>query len=356
MQGGVAAPDAAAREPAPAVDPSAVAPERATEPAATGPIEGELVTWTAPPECPDDAAMERRIAELVASSSARDGVARAQVQRDGDAYVVDVIVAIDGTEHQRALRAPDCESLADAAALVVALTLDPTALGGEPDATTTTTTTTTTTVAPDATARAPAEATREAEDATPARGRRARGEAADPPRAAATPRMFELGGRLWSGWGSALAPRGSALLGGALVLTWRRVALEAEARMWLPRALLLGQAVAARIWLGSALLAACLRPPTRRVEFGLCPALETGGTRARGVEVVEPTASSNLWVAPVGRIALRVPLRRGLGLVAGVEVAAPLQRVSVNVSGDQLWLVKPISFRILLGLDGRGRP
>jgi hypothetical protein len=300
--------------------------------------------------------MERRIAELVASSTAKDGIARADVRREGDAYVVDVIVAIDGTEHPRTLRAPDCESLADAAALVVALTLDPTALDAQPQARTDTASTATT-VASDTTTPRTRETTSAAEDATPAT-RRSRGRTpTEIPAAATGARAWEIGGRLWSGWGSGLAPRGSALLGGALVVTWRRVALEAEARAWLPRQLARGQSVATRVWLGSAIVAACLRPPTRRVEFGLCPGIELGGHRARGIAARAASVTTVPWAAPLGRVALRVPLRRGLGLVAGVELAVPLNRLAVDAgSAGELFVVQPVSARLLLGLDGRARP
>ncbi|MFO0635579.1 MAG: hypothetical protein U0168_22275 [Nannocystaceae bacterium] len=355
MQGGAAAPDAPAREPAPAAPPSATPSDPQAGAPAPAPGDGELVTWTAPPGCPDDAAMERRIAELVASSTAKDGIARADVRREGDAYVVDVIVAIDGTEHPRTLRAPDCESLADAAALVVALTLDPTALDAQPQARTDTASTATT-VAPETTTTRTRETTSAAEDATPAT-RRSRGRTPTEIPAAAA--------------GARVGDRRSAV---------ERLGLGSRAAGQRAAGRCAGGDVASRRarGRGAGVVAAAARARTERRDAGVArlrhrrrvpasadaagrvrpvPGHRARGHRARGIAARAASVTTVPWAAPLGRVALRVPLRRGLGLVAGVELAVPLNRLAVDAgSAGELFVVQPVSARLLLGLDGRARP
>ncbi len=78
------------------------------------------VTWTAPPECPDEGAVRANVAQLLAGSPAT-GEARAVVNPRGDGW--QVVVSMNGGE--RRLEASSCRALADAAALIIAMGVDP---------------------------------------------------------------------------------------------------------------------------------------------------------------------------------------------------------------------------------------
>jgi hypothetical protein len=85
-------------------------------------------TWKAPPECPDEGYVRGAIDRLLAggprTSSRVD--ARAEVARSGARWRVTLVTVRDGASGQREVEAGSCRSLADATALIVALTVDPT--------------------------------------------------------------------------------------------------------------------------------------------------------------------------------------------------------------------------------------
>ena len=82
--------------------------------------------------CPNYNAITREIDELVASTTRITErplvVASATIQQHGGAFVLDLSVHERETTRNRQLDAPNCEELAHAAALVVAIAIDPTLL------------------------------------------------------------------------------------------------------------------------------------------------------------------------------------------------------------------------------------
>jgi hypothetical protein len=101
------------------------------------------LTWDAPPACPDAAYLRAQVETLLAGAPSLLArvVARAEVsQRDDGMWTVRLTTDRDGTLGERFLEADACRSLADATALVVALTIDPAhviaagAAGTEPEA------------------------------------------------------------------------------------------------------------------------------------------------------------------------------------------------------------------------------
>ena len=88
-------------------------------------VHAPTVQWRAPPECPDAAAFEARVGALL-GVVAGDG-ARAVVTVEPDpegGFVAQVRCSAGGDETIREVRGPMCESVADAAALVLAVQID----------------------------------------------------------------------------------------------------------------------------------------------------------------------------------------------------------------------------------------
>jgi hypothetical protein len=87
-------------------------------------------SWDAPASCPDESAVRRQIDALLEEAppvSVRL-TARAAVSRDDEAgaWIVRLFTDRDGVPGERTIEAESCGALADATALIVALTLDPT--------------------------------------------------------------------------------------------------------------------------------------------------------------------------------------------------------------------------------------
>lgn len=311
------------------------------------PLPPDLIEWSAPPECPDDAELERRVADAVERSDG-SSMATAVVQRVEDRYVVDLVTEIDGEAQHKHLEATDCDGLADAVAVVVALTLDP---------------------APDAPAAEGGDAaTQQSIDAaavTPeppavvdASSRRTRGVATPPPTDAAPERIgdrFELGLRIMGGYGSGLAPRGGGVVSTALSIGRDVWSVELEGRLWTPRDIRSASGdFGATMLLGTVGVAGCLRPRTRVVEVPLCLGLEGGAARARGHDLLGAATVFYPWAAPLLRVGLRARIAAGVGFVAAVEAAVPIRRPVVAVGGSSpLWSTPAVSARVLVGLQFR---
>ena len=95
------------------------------------------LTWNAPTGCPDSGAVAREIDELVAGSSLAPGqsmiAASASVAADRDGFTLVLTIRDAEGIHQRRLEAPTCEELGHAAALIVALAIDPALLATHSD-------------------------------------------------------------------------------------------------------------------------------------------------------------------------------------------------------------------------------
>lgn len=306
------------------------------------PVADDSVVWEAPRECPDDAAIEARIAELVGEPPVPTP-ATAKVQRLADRWQVELVTWIDGGSQRRELSASDCAVLADVVAVVIAVALDPV-------------------VAAERSPAAPPnqETVLERDETrTPTRSDRAppiERTRRSQPRARLSPGI-ELG----AGYGSGAAPTGSAVLHTAVLLGRRSWDVGLDVRMWLPRTVSRGEpTVEARLLLGTVGVLGCGKGNLRRrVEIPVCLGVEAGGLQARGITgLAGPSTKTFPWVAPRLRVGLRVGLGRGVGLWFAAEGAAPLVRTFVDVGGAtpfRLWSNPPVSIRVMLGLDVRWR-
>ncbi|MBZ5714142.1 hypothetical protein [Nannocystis pusilla] len=97
------------------------------------PAEAAIV-WQAPPGCPDRAALERAIAgRLGRLPTAQELALVGQIERtSAGRYHLDLRLTVAGHTQTRALTTRQCAALVDAAALLSALALDPSAAAGDP--------------------------------------------------------------------------------------------------------------------------------------------------------------------------------------------------------------------------------
>lgn len=303
------------------------------------PPDADVIQWTAPAVCPDDAALEARIATYV-DVAAASAPTQATVRQTTEHFEVELVSTIDGEVQQRTLTAPTCETLAEAVAVVVALTIDPEGKAPPPDDEV---------VPPEVAAAAIVVR-------TPMTTMTTRGEREEPPVAPLPGRRpFEIGLRLGGGYGSAVAPVGSGIVGLALSLGRRPWSVEVEGRLWIPRNFDEPDGrYGASVTLGTGAVVGCLRPPTRAVEIPLCFGIEAGSQRAKARGLEDETARNYPWVAPLLRAGLRLRFADTVGLLLLAEGAVPLVKAGIDVGGEpQLWATKAFSFRALAGFDIR---
>jgi hypothetical protein len=305
-----------------------------------------VIEWTAPADCPDDAALESRIAGY---ADALDGASttRATVRAVAAGFEVELVSIIDGEPQRRTLAAPSCEVLADAVAVVVALAIDP---ASEPE--------------PNASEVEPAASEAEPEPSgavvlpgaePPPNG--TRGVGAAPPVAAVPDRpAWDVGLRVEGGYGSGVAPIGSGVFGLAFIVGRHRGSIEAIGRLWAPRRFDEPNGTyGARVVMGTGAILGCLRARSGlRVEFPLCLGLEAGALSAAPRGLANAQTQRYPWGGAVARLGMRLRLRERVGFVLALEGGAPFVRNALDVGGaDRLWTTRTASGRVFAGVDLR---
>ena len=100
--------------------------------AASAPADVEL-RWTAPPECPDAAAVEARVAEYTAGVEPAEAIAvDATVEPIGERWRLRLVVVRGEARDERVLEDAACEGLAESAAVLVAIAIAPELMGARP--------------------------------------------------------------------------------------------------------------------------------------------------------------------------------------------------------------------------------
>jgi hypothetical protein len=284
------------------------------------------VTWDAPADsCPDQAYVRRGVEQLLGEGgppAARvEADARVEHLDDGQ-WRVNLATLREGERGGRTLESTSCRSLADATALIVALTIDPervaahrtSALTPEQIAAA---------LAPDFTA-APETASiiPSASSAPPPSLGESPGAAAG-----ASPVPLAVLAGVSGDVGTLPHPAYGLTLGAAFL--WERLRLEAYGAYWSTEA---GQAVGAspgvggNFFLADGGLRGCWLPVLGRFEIAACPGLELGVLHGQGVGVNEPLSQSSVWVAAtaLGRVSWRIAPFFDLYLEAGI--ALPFRR------------------------------
>jgi hypothetical protein len=309
-----------------------------------GPVEVDRIEWRAPEECPDDAAVEARIAAMLGATHTVAQRAVADVDGELGGYTVELATWIDGASQARTLQAEECAVLAEAVAVVVAVALDPVAVVQTDDNASRLAETTETA--------APSQDLTLTGDTTPSVHRNA----TPPPR-----RRWSFGSRVAGGYGLGTAPGGTGLVGLALYAETGRARLEIEGRYWAPRRIREGDA-GARVQLGTVGVAGCLqlsRPPDQGepiVTAPVCAGLEAGALRAAGFQLPDPRVVNLPWLAPLARAALQVRVHARVRLWLALEGAVLALRPKLQQGFAEprpLWEAPPVSARVMLGVDAR---
>ena len=323
------------------------------------------LVWQAPAECPSEASVRDAVALLLGTGAAPPASvsARALVQRtSSDHWIVQLTTVREGARGERVVEATSCPSLANATALIVALTIDPERVADHTPA-----------GAPSSSASAAPVPAAAASTVAPLPSALASGAPAAPPAAssalapvpaatseprfqgpaprsvqapdegASVPRRFAL---LLEGVGDVgTLPRVSDGIAASLALTFDSLRFEAfgshlfaQAAHLAPPSSSVGSNV--DLWAGG--LRGCYLPSGGTLAIGACAGLEVGlldgngfGSLRSPYQTFTPSSGGSFWIAPVagGRLAWRIAPY--FSLVIDLGFAIPLHRDVFEIGIDR---------------------
>lgn len=304
---------------------------------------GVELRWDAPAACPDEGALRGQVETILAAPLAaprsRPLSVIAVVRDDGGTWSLRIFTVSAEGMRERALRyGRDCALLTRAAAVLIAITVDPTSVGrmdpealalleppGEP------------VVAPVESVDSAEPPTSESPPEPPSVAAKVEAPR-DEPLAAVTasvstaqPRRGwrpRLGLRALGGVGFGDLPRVGGGVSGAAALVFRHLRVELVASLWPGRrARIVGTEAGADFLLWTLGPRVCgVMHPHRLLEVPLCAGLEAGRVRVRGVHLQDNPSERVPWVAVVLAPSLVVVPRRRLALWFAPELVVPASR------------------------------
>jgi hypothetical protein len=314
------------------------------------PTEGVPLRWQAPLECPDQAALRERVDALVAGLLDRPDAAKSRVEievRPGvEGYEATVIVRNGDGETRRDFAAEDCETVTDAAALILAVALDPVGASmGLP-------------------VEAPVEPTPPSEprasepEVAPELPVRTEPEQpaivdlSDLPVEDERPRNLGVGVRVLGGGGYGPTNTGYGTIGGTLALIGPRWRAELGGLWAIPRVIRPAAGFGGSFDGWAVLGRGCFAPKIRRLELPTCGGVELGSVRGRGLDElpiagqasflwVALAAAQGLWFSPIERV--------GIGVELGVAV--PLNRGTFTIENTEVQRMAAVTVRGLAGIE-----
>lgn len=351
-----------------------------------------VLEWSAPDRCPAASAVQERLTRTLAGSAAdpRGLRARASVSDDEEGVLTLVLELErdDGPVGRRTLRASDCDALATAAVLIVALAIDPEAKLEEPEETPPAGSEVPepseggeVPLAPDgseaSTSAAPGSSetetsashtsrtndiTAEATELEP----RPRAAAREPPASerapARSPRPLRAGLRLGAGAGVSVLADASALVSVAAATWGRAFRVELGATYWTPVEVRpAGSTAGGRLqqWTIDARGCGLVRPGP--LELPLCGGLDVGAVHGVGVGVTSPRQATSLRLAfTAGAALVWRPARwkQRVGPWIGADLLVALVRARFRATPASPGLVHhtpPVGGRVAAGIEVRFR-
>lgn len=296
------------------------------------------VRWETTPACVDADSLPRRVDALLGPASDRPAIelTLAAERLDGG-WRIRVVLP---QQHQvRPIEGPDCDTLTDAVALIVAVHADAVATAtavSRPEPATRADVVSAPPVAPTLPPTQPA-VPEPRESSTPP----------PPPRVA--------GALLSSGVAAELGilPRHAAAFFVEAGVAWRRVSIAAGGLASIGPA---GRApdrpeLGARMALYGGTGRACALVSRRRFELPVCAALELGALRAAGEGVTEPRTVNALWLATTAGVRPGFRLGPRVAIYGLFDAVVPLRRHRFSIADDRVvHLVPAIATRIGVAL------
>jgi hypothetical protein len=342
--------------------------------AAGEPGEPIALTWDAPPGCPREADVRAEIERVLGGppdpASRRYLRAEVRVSRGGDGFHVHLLTDLGGAIGERDFAGPTCLAVANAAALIVALTFDPQALARRTEAAAPPPPPPPPPSPPAPTSAAPlapppgvvpGPSVRPAPPALPMEADRGPPPMAPPlPAALGAPPPppvrpgFAVG--LIAAASVGALPRVGGGIGGRVALLAGRFRAEVSALYWPPQTATLAtrptQGGDFRLITGDG--GACYAVLRAPVELSPCAGLEVGSMEATGFGARSNGSGSALWIAPRAGGAAGLPIGRHFAARIDLAVIVPAERPPfVLTSAGTVYTAGPVVGRATLGLEVR---
>jgi len=308
--------------------------------------------WEAPPGCPDRDAMQAMIDATIGDvedDDRRSVDVRGQLRVDDDGGFELLLELDGGAGGVRQLRGASCEELSEAAALVVAMAIDPRLFERLESTTESTEEPTLPTVPEDP---------EDPEPSPPIDDRIEEDPRPEPSTEEPTPILRRAAAlfRVEGGVGGSPVPGASGVLGLMLGLGGRRWRAELGASYWTPRSTIspANAEVGVRAQLWAVTAQGCAEPRRQRLSFPLCAGLLAGAVMARGEGILEGRAVTSRWLAAAVEPGLVVWLhpRWGLGVRARGHVAMIRPELRSEPSGT-IFAGSPVGGSLRLGVEAR---
>lgn len=308
------------------------------------------IEWRAPTECPAAAVVETRVASRVRPGSAQGATASLAVSAMDPRFVLTLDLAIPGgAPVQRTIEAASCDELVDAAALMIAVAIDPVFVTIEADV---------------------AEIVEETQASVvptpPPELPSSRAPPIAEPRAEpiARPKQQPLRVGLRAsggGWFGAM-PRPAATIAVDLVIPATRLGWAELGALAIPRQRTsVTDSAAADLWLATAVMRGCFAPILRPGTKGLarlrpmaCLGVAIGamGGRSRGDALSVTGTARELWVSPLAGGGLDVAIARRVGVFARIDGHIHARLPGFHLDGiGAVHRVGPGSVTALVGLQ-----
>jgi hypothetical protein len=307
------------------------------------------IEWAAPEGCPDRVVVTDAVSRLAADGAATPSAsARATVTQTAEGYALELSVSTEAGTTRRNLASGSCESLARAAALIIAVELDPVAAAANLE----------TRPAPEL----PPPPLPAIEPPTPPP---AVLDVRPPPVRPTAPRSREpapatvhLAIRPEAALGTGLLPGaiGGAVGGAVAVFGDRAWRIEAGGAYSFPRrAVAPSSDAGGDFWMATGVVRGCGVFAAGPVRLPLCGGLEAGGVRGTGFGADVDTARvTQAWVALQPSVGLMWAPRPWIALVGRLEAPLSLRRPAFHLDGiGEVHRVGAVGARGTLGLEVR---
>lgn len=315
---------------------------------ASTPVPVLALDWSAPAECPDGAHVKDRVEQLIGRSVGdRTLTATGRMSRSGSTtgarYRLELLVGdeLSGPAERR-MAGADCARMAEAAALILALDIDPDAFAhvhAEPPS-------------------KPAEIVSDAPSSAPRQPVAPAGAAANEQKAPRPTRpsqiAIDVGARIVFDHGS--LPKPTAGLGVVATIARGSLSFDLGATAYQPRFAggPRGGSGGAYVDLVTASARGCLRTTDEPVAVGACLGGELGREGTRGAGIEQPGTSGALWGALLVALEARAWPKGSVSPTAGVTIGHAFAAPDVVIQGFGPLFEPPVAFfRLHLGLDVR---
>lgn len=330
----------------------------------------DAVRWQAPAGCPEAVDVRERVSALLGRVPTERDLQAEGIVDPGPPWRLELSTTIGGRLQQRVLEADDCATVTEAAALILAVSIDPLRVSpqvvpaGAPEVVVPVV------VSPQVEGSGQGLGGVQADAGTAVDGgdgaAAVEGEADGQEQGQTVPSTSRERARVrpWLrlGLGGELGavPRGTGGVRLGVVLEGARAHLRLDGGYWIDRVAVLREEpeqTGAQVGLGTVTLAGGPLLGGERVAVPIAVGIESGGLRTQGVGLASPRALTFAWVAGVVSVGVRAQVAQRLAVWGSVEGFIPIRRPSVRVGQGatdvEVHRVAPLGGRILLGLAVR---